>query len=345
MATALQETKRIEKILSDGERLPRLLLLQGLESYYIDRIEHTVLDSYIPLEDRDTEQIILYGTDVTMSDIALQAQSVSLFANKRLVVVREANQLSDIDKLIALVPKIPSGTTLLVSYRDDLRKRRSAMMKKLDAFSPDQCTIVDSPTIKNNRDILSIITQSAAVHGTKIEENAKSLLVELVGYNGSTLDREISKLAIAAGSAPVTTKLVELLVGFSRQYSVYELRKAVVEKNRANALEIASVMAEDEKNYPLPRIVATLYEFFANLMSVHYIRPDARTPENIAETLGLRNKYDSDEYIKALSCYSPAHTFKIVNTLRMTDARYKGANSGDYRAESLLMNLMFTILE
>lgn len=345
MATPLQETKRIEKMLSEGILLPRMIVLCGEESYYIDRIEDLIVTQYIEKENRDTERVILYGADSSMSEVALHAQSTSLFAEKRLVVLRDAQLLSDLDKLKPLIPKIPHGSTLLVSYRGNLRRSKSKLFGILESLPEETLLLIESPLIRNNRDILAIITQVATRCKAVVDEAARKRLIELVGFNGSVMSCEVEKLAIAAGSAPITHELVNKLIGFSRQYSTQELRNAVVKKDKLLALKIGEVMALDEKSYPLPLILATLYDFFANLMVVHFMPPSQRSPQNIATVLGLSNSYRADEYIIAPTRYSAIHTLHILHEIRMTDARFKGAESGDYRSESLLINLLIMILE
>lgn len=345
MATPLQESIRIEKLIRDDAFLPRVVLLAGEESYYIDRIERAIVSNYIVKEDRDTERIILYGAENTMGDVALQAQSSSLFSSKRLVVLREAQLVKDFDKVKSLVAKIPQGSTLLLIYRGNIRKGKTKLLATLEELPEDVFLFVESPLIRNNRDILAIITQVITQCGAKIDEAAKARLIDLIGFNGSVMSSEVEKLAIAAGSAPITHELVDKLIGFSRQYTVTELRKAVVKKDKLETLKIGSAMAEDEKNYPLPLILASLYDFFVNLMSVHYIPREHRSPQNIASILGLKNGYQADEYITSLSRYNALHTLHIIHKIRMTDAQFKGAEEGDYRSEVLLMNLLITILE
>lgn len=345
MATALQETLRVEKMLREEALLPRVVILSGEESYYIDRIEERIVADYISKENRDTERVILYGADSTMGEVALHAQSTSLFADKRLVVIRDAQLLPDLDKLKKLVPKIPSSSTLLVTYRGNLRRSKAKLCKALEELPETTLLLVESPQIRNNRDILAIINQVVTRCKAKIDEAARKQLIELVGYNGSVMASEVEKLAIAAGSAPITHELVDKLVGFSRQYTAMDLRKAVVKKDKLEATTLGMVMAKDEKNYPLPMLLATLYDFFANLMVVHYMPPAQRSPQNIASILGLSNSYQADEYIVAPSRYNAIHTLHILHAIRMADAQFKGAEEGDYRGENLLMNLLFTILE
>ncbi len=343
MASILQETKLIEKTLKDNNLLPRVIIASGEESYYLDRIDKAISANYIAPEDRETERIILYGVDATMSDVALHAQSTSLFSSKRLVVVRDAQLMTDFDKVAKLIPKIPNGTTLLVIYRGDLLGKKK--YAKMFAEQPeDRLRVLESPAIRNNRDITAIISQVVNSLGTTIEERARQKLVELIGYNGSALASEIEKLSLAAGSAPITVALVEKLVGFSRHYSISELRKSVATHKSLQAITIAEAMANDEKNYPLPRILSTLFDFFSNLLVYHFIPNDQRTPANIAASLGLRSQYQADEYTLAGNLYSAKRTLGIVHAIRLTDARYKGADDGDYRAEALLQNLISYIV-
>lgn len=328
-------------MLHEGFFLPRVVLLMGEEPYYIDRIENAIVDHYIPTEDRDTERIILYGADSLMSDVALQAQSSSLFAEKRLVVLREAQLVKDFDKIISLIPKIPRSSTLVVSYRSNFRKNK--LLTALQAYPEDVVLIVDSPAIKNNRDILAVITQVASNLRVHIDDTAKARLLELVGFSGCTMQKELEKLAIAAGNTPITRELVDKLVSSTRRYSIFDLTQEIERKNKLEVLRLGELISDDEKNYPLPMITSALYDFFSNVMAVHYLPVDQRTPTVIAGVLGLKGSFQSDKYIRAVNRYSAQATFEIIHAIRMTDAAFKGAEQGDYRSKQLLMNLLFTI--
>lgn len=345
MASPLQETKRIKALLKKGELLPRLLLLMGEESYYIDSIEQAIVAHYIPKEDQDTERIILYGGESSMAEVASEAESSSLFAERRLIVLREAQLISDLERLEKLVAKIPPNSSLVVVYRGAMPKSKTKLLKALQELPEEVCQVVESPPIKNNRDIMAVMTQAATRYNTQLEENAKTKLIDLVGYSGSMMDKEIEKLAIAAGNAPITRELVEKLIAHTRSYTVFDLSSEIEKRNKLAILQIGSLMAQDEKNYPIPMIVGVLYEFFANLLSVHYIPFAQRNPSVIATMLNLKSSYQSDKYIRAASLYTAKETFDIIHALRMTDARYKGADEGDYRSEQLMMNLLFTICQ
>lgn len=341
--TALQETFRIEKALKQKEELPRLIVLEGEEAYYINRIEKAIVDNYIAPENVSTDRIILYGLDTSFDQINEVAKGHSLFASRQLIVVREAQLLSDINRLADLAPDISAQKTLLVVFRGSIESNKKKLWSKLLALPTENLWLISSPAIKNKRDIFAIITQSAKKYQCTIEEKAKESLVEKIGFNGSIIDNEIGKLALAAGAFPITDKMVEALVGFAREYSMRDFYTAVTKLQRKEAFSIAQVMIKDEKNYPLPMIVATLWSFFTNMLAVCYISNELRSPDHIAKTLGLRNKYAADEYLAAINRFPPKHLVEIIHTLRMTDAKFKGANDGTYKSGDLLMNLLYAI--
>ena len=199
--------------------------------------------------------------------------------------------------------------------------------------------------MRNSRDTASLIRDAADLLHITVEPDAMGALYDFIGTNGATLYSELRKLAVLASGrgGMVTCAMVEQNVGISREYSPYELLNALVAKQRAKAYKLARYMALNEKRYPLPIILSTLYTYFANLMIVIY-QPRNISADDVAKVLGLRNSYAAESYMTGKWAFTPMQVFNIVHEIRMTDARFKGAEGGAYTNDGLLIDLVTFIL-
>ena len=90
--------KNIMSSLETGDRKP-VYLLMGEESYYIDKIYDYIATNTLSEEERDFNQIIMYGSEVTAQQVMDQARRYPMMAEKQVVIVREAQGMKDLEQL------------------------------------------------------------------------------------------------------------------------------------------------------------------------------------------------------------------------------------------------------
>ena len=67
--------------------------LMGDESYYIDKISEWIAENVLQPEERDFNQTILFGSDVTASQVVDTAKRYPMMAEKQVVIVKEAQNI------------------------------------------------------------------------------------------------------------------------------------------------------------------------------------------------------------------------------------------------------------
>lgn len=340
-SSILQEVTKLQQIVKHGEMLPRLVLVGGEESYWPEQVDELVTEHYIDPAERPTQFITHHGPEASWQDILAEISSGSLFGGKKLVLVRQAQDLKELASLISHAPQISSDTTLLLLYAGSLEREGKKVAAAVEQYGG---LVLSSPQIRNKRDIITIANRVAKERGERIDSDAVMHLIDLVGYDGAKIAREIVKLSLMPhADGVITVQMVDFAVGMSREFNTYELLSAIVKRNHYEAHRIARHMAENEKRYPLPLMLATLYNFFANLMVVLYHCPNG-SPNDVAALLGLRNSYAAEDFVTARWHYNAGKVFHILHQIRMTEARYKGAEGGDYEGGALLLDLVFFIL-
>ncbi len=331
-----------QKRIKRGEEIAPLIFIAGQERLYMDLIDHLLADSLLPKEEWAFNRVILSGVDNSIDEIIQYTQAGSMLGGKRLVILRDAQDVKKLELLAESSENVLVDTTLLVIYTHD-REHSERMMKK---FEENGFSIAYSPLIKNAREASAVVTFAAKELNLTVSPDSRELLYELVGNNAATLYAELEKLAILVQKDPAHTiskKLVEYCVLKSREYTVYELLDNIVLRKRATVLDIAMTMAKNEKKYPLPRTLSALYNFFSNLLILLY-SPHLRSIDEIQQYLGLRQKFEVKKYELAKTAFTVRHTYNIVHEIRMAEARLKGAEEGDYTPESIFMDLITFIL-
>ena len=256
----------------------------------------------------------------------------------QVIIVKEAQALRSTDELIYYLQK-PQPTTVLVFCHKygtlDRRKKVAVEIEKVGC-------IFESKKLKDGM-LPSFIANYVRSKGASIDIKAANMMVESVGADLSRLASELDKLIIAKpkNDNPITPELVEQCVGISKDYNLFELKNALVVKDVLKANTIAKYMEDNKKEFAMPKVLATLFGFYSNLMMAYYA-PD-KSENGIAAYLELRNAWQAREYQTAMRCYNAWKVMYIISDIRRYDALSKGygANATD---KGLLRELIYQIL-
>ena len=105
----------------------------GAEEYYINEISEFLTNTLLKPEERDFNLDIVYGADTNAAQIVELAQAYPMMADRRVVLVREAQSLSSLDALEHYL-KHPASTTVLIFCHKhgvlDKRKRPKACRQR-----------------------------------------------------------------------------------------------------------------------------------------------------------------------------------------------------------------------
>ena len=115
-----------DKIMADlkAGRYAPIYFLMGDEPYFIDKISDYIEQNAVAEDERDMNQTVMYGKDVKIEDVIIEARRYPFMAERRVVIVKEAQNLKrNIDKL-ELYLKVPVQTTTLVfCYKYEICQR------------------------------------------------------------------------------------------------------------------------------------------------------------------------------------------------------------------------------
>ena len=324
--------------LKAGQYRPIYYLL-GEEPYYIDLISDYITDNVLNETEKEFNLTVVYGADVDVATIINAAKRYPMMSEHQVVVVKEAQNIRNIEELSYYLQKPLLSTILVICHKHGVLDKR----KKLAAEIEKSGILFESRKVKESQ-LPAFITSYMKRKGIDLEPKATSMLADFVGTDLSRLTGELEKLIITLpkGQTRVTPEQIERNIGISKDYNNFELRSAIVEKDVLKANRIIKYFEENPKTNPIQMTLSLLFGFFSNLMLAYYT-PE-KSEQGIAAFLGLKSPWQSREYLNAMRMYNGIKTMQIIGEIRYTDAKSKGVGNPSLNDSDLLRELVFKIL-
>jgi DNA polymerase-3 subunit delta len=327
------------KILNDikAGNIKPIYFLMGDEPYYIDIVSDYIEKNVLSEEEKGFNQTVVYGRDVSVEDIISTAKRYPMMAERQVVIVKEAQDLSrTIDKFESYAENPMPSTVLVICYKYktlDKRKKTTKVLAK-------NGLVYESKKLYENQ-VGDWIKRILASKKYTIEPKANAMLVEFLGTDLGKINNELQKLQIILpkGSA-ITPKDIEENIGFSKDFNVFELRKAIGERNQLKAYTIAENFANNPKENPMVVTTSLVFGFFIQLLKYHGLKD--RNPKNVAAVIGV-NPYFLKEYDVALKNYPMKKVSQIVASLRDIDVKSKGVGASSMSNSDLLREMLYNI--
>ncbi|AXT20489.1 DNA polymerase III subunit delta [Flavobacteriaceae bacterium AU392] len=333
----MDDVKQLVADIKNGHIKP-IYFLMGEEPYYIDKISSYIESNVLTEEEKGFNQIVLYGRDVTVDDIISNAKRYPMMAERQVVVVKEAQDLSrSIEKLSNYAENLQFSTVLVINYKYKKIDKRKALYKTLKKIG----VVYESKKLYENQ-VADWIRRVLSPSGYTITPKAAQMLVEFLGTDLSKISNELDKLKlIISKDTQITPELIEENIGISKDYNNFELRKAIGEKNVLKAHRIANYFAENPKDNPMVVTVSLLFSFFSQLLHFHGLKD--KSPRAVASALKV-NPYFVNDYITAAKYYPMKKVSQVIGILRDFDVKSKGVGANAVSQGDLLKELLFRIL-
>jgi len=332
----MDEVVRIVNDIKGGKIKP-IYFLMGEEPYYIDKLADFIEQNVLTEEEKGFNQTVLYGRDVSMEDIISTAKRYPMMADRQVVIVKEAQDLTKtIDKLESYAENPMPSTVLVFCYKYKTLDKR----KKVTKFIDKNGLVYESKKLYENQ-VGEWIKRVLQGKNFTIEPKANAMLVEFLGTDLSKINNELEKLAIVLPkNTTITAKHIEENIGFSKDFNVFELRKAIGDRNQMKAYQIAQYFADNPKDNPMVVTTSLVFSFFVNLLQYHGLKD--KNPKNVATVLKV-NPYFLKDYDVALRNYPMKKVSAIVGKLRDIDVKSKGVGANALPNSDLLKEMLVGI--
>ena len=309
----------------------------GEESYYIDKLSDFIEETVLDEAERGFNQQVMYGRDATIEDIVASAKRYPMMAERQVLIVKEAQDLSrTIEKLVSYAENPQPTTVLVFNYKYKKLDKR----KKLYKAIAQSGLIFESKKLYENQ-VSDWIRRVLSGKNYKIEPKAAQMLVEFLGTDLSKISNELDKLMLILPSGTIINPIhIEENIGISKDFNNFELRKAIGEKDTLKANRIIAYFAENPKNNPLVMTISLLNGFFTQLLLFHGLTDKSKN--SVAKSLGV-SPFFIDEYFLAGRNYPMRKVAQIIAFLRDADVKSKGVGANQSN-EDVLKELLFKIL-
>ena len=328
-----------EQILSDihKKNFAPIYFLTGDEPYFIDMISDTIENEALDEADRAFNQIVLYGRDVDVETIANHARSFPMMGDRMVVIVKEAQDVKNLEDFEAYLDAIPETTLLVFAYKYKKFDRRKALAKKVDKKG----VWFESKKLYDNN-IPGWIQNYLKADGYSITPKATQMLADFLGTDLHKIANELKKLTIALPkNKSIDDADVERNIGISKDYNAFELQNAIGSRDVLKANRIVNYYGDNGKDNPLLVTVISLYGYFTKLIKLHCAQDKSQA--NLASVLGV-NPFFVKDYLAASRNYPPATCIRCISILREFDMKSKGYNSGDVSEKDLYREMIFKLM-
>ena len=330
----LEKVKSILNDIKQGKTKP-IYFLMGEEPYYIDAISKYIEQNLLSEEEKGFNQMVLYGRDVTVEDIVGNAKRYPMMAEKQVVIVKEAQDLSrTIENLVSYAENPQPTTVLVLCYKYKTLDKR----KKLAKLITKSGVLFESKKIYEDK-IPDWIKRVLALKGYTITPKGAQMLVEFLGNDLSKINNELEKLQlIIKKGEQITPQLIEENIGISKDFNNFELQNAIGERNLKKAFAIAQYFAQNPKNNPLVVTIGMLYGFFAKLLKYHALANKG----DAAKVLGV-NPYFLKDYQTAARNFPMKKVSAAISVIRDIDMKSKGVGAANISQGDLLKEMLVRV--
>lgn len=332
----MDEVLKIINDIKSGNIKP-VYFLMGEEPYYIDRLTEYIEENVLADDEKSFNQMVIYGRDVSVDEIISNAKRYPMMAERQVVIVKEAQELSRTIEQLEPYAANPTPTTVLViAYKYKTLDKRKKLIKQLERNG----LVFESKKLYENQvgEWLKRVLQGRKL---SIEPKAAAMFVDFLGTDLSRIANEINKLSIILPpGSTITPDIIEENIGFSKDFNPFELRKAIGEKNQLKAYQIAGHFAQNQKENPNVLTIGLVFSFFSQLLLYHGLKD--KSPKNAAAALKV-NPYFMKDYDVALRNYPMRKVSGIVASLREVDVKSKGVGANSLPPGDLLKEMLIKI--
>jgi len=269
------------------------------------------------------------------------ARRYPMMAERQVVIVKEAQNIKNWERLESYLEKPQPSTVLVIAYKNGKIDGR----KKILTIAQKAGVVFESKK-KRDYELPSFIEAHLREKGCTIDNKSAQMIAEHIGADLSRLASELDKVVLSMSEnepKKVTPEIVERQIGVSKDFNGFELRSAIAERNVVKANRIINYFDKNPKSGSAFMLIPVLFTYFQNLMLAFYA-PNKTNENDLAQWLDLRSGWAAREYMLGMRNYSGMKVMQIIGKIRETDAKSKGLDNPNTSIGELMKELVFFIL-
>ena len=327
-----------EKIIGDWKKknFKPVYWLEGDEPYYIDMVVNFAEHHILTESEAGFNLTIFYGRDADWPSVVNACMRYPMFAEKQVVLLKEAQHMKDIDKLEGYVSKPLSSTIFVIAYKDKKLDGRT----KFNKVIKEKGELFTTKKLYDNQ-LPEWTSQMISSHGLTISAKALTLLVDHIGNDLNRLQNEVEKLSVnLATRKNITEEDIETYIGISKEFNVFELQDAIAQKNLAKAIRIIQYFAANPKAGPIQLLLPTLYSYFSKIYTIYGM--DNKSEQSLFSL--FRNNFAVKAAQLAMSNYGYEGVERIILLLHQYNLRSIGIHDGGTDDADLMKEMVVKMM-
>ncbi|MBK7682069.1 MAG: DNA polymerase III subunit delta [Bacteroidia bacterium] len=330
-------------------------LLQGDEPYYIDAVTEMLENSVLDDMEKEFNQTVLYGKDCEILSLISAAKRYPMMSNYQVVIIKEAQEIkalfpkakskseegaeekNDSVPLLNYLTNPLSSTLLVLAMKYKSLDKRGKLYKVIEKNG----VVFESKKMYDDK-LPKWIENYLAEKNSKISPKASQLMSEHLGNDLSRIANECDKLLVNIKSKEtIDVQHIELYIGVSKEFNIFELQKALGKRDVYTCIKIANYFTANPKSNPIQVTMAMLYTYFTKILLYHSLNDKSRNAVAVALKV---NPFFVDDYFTAGKNYSPEHVEKNISLLREFDLKSKGVGASTLGNEDYMKEFVYKLI-
>ena len=327
-----------------------IYFLMGEEPFFIDVISDYLQEQVLTDAEKEFNLSIIYGKETDIPSILSVAKRFPMMASHHLVIVREAQNLRNLDPKES-AKSVNQENEIFLKYLENPLKSTILVFcykyKTIDGRKKAAKTILQNGVLFESKrmyenQLPAWIEAYVKRKGYFIGPKATQILSDHLGADLTKVTNEVQKLFISLPmGSEVTPEIIEDNIGISKDFNIFELQDALGNLNKEKAFRIAKYFGDNQKSNPMVLTLSMLYLYFQKLMLYHYATD--KSEKGLASAIGV-NPFLLKNYHKAARNFPPQRIEKIFTHLKDCDLKLKGVGNRTANAGELLKELTYKIL-
>jgi len=279
--------------------------------------------------------IELKAPDVTVDQIIMSCSTVSLFGEKRNVIVRgliglfESNKfkLANWQNLLALLQSLPDTVDLI--FVDGVLRRSNPFLKEIK----DITSIKQFPVLKGSQ-LLDWVNNRSRHLGLNFRPKVIQFFLKRAGSNLWVLSNELEKLSIYTAGRVVEKKDVVDLVSDQDDTAIFAIFDSVIKSDITRALNINSALIQSGRSSI--SIILTIHRQLRRVAIARDLIQSGIRQSQIGIRLKLSD-YPLKKTLEQLTLFSDNDVKRWYSSLHEVDTRIKETNLSSLQALDYLI--------
>jgi DNA polymerase III subunit delta len=311
--------------------------LHGEEAYFMDEITAALIENVLEEHERDFNQVIFYGKDSDVLNVISEAKGYPMMAERKLVIVKEAQDLKDIDLLESYFENPSDQTVFVLNYKHKTFDSR----KKIVKVAAQQGIVFKSEKVKDYQ-LPEWISNYVKNLGYTVTSKASILLAEFLGSDLNKITNELSKLFLLLEKGTAINDIhIEENIGISKDYNPFEMINAMAVRDVPKAFKIANYFDHNPKAGDMMMVIPTAFNFFVRLMRIHFY--SNKSKESVASVFKVP-PFVATQLINAAKVYNPKKIAVNIAILHEYDLKVKGVGNASFSQGDLMREMIFRLL-